>query len=75
MTYEYVKRTYGVSPEAGGIVRHTVLNRLGTICRENKSASHYVQVRFDGQRHKSPCHPTELEYLTTEHAIRTKATP
>lgn len=62
MTYDYVKRTYGVDPEPGQAVTHTVTGKGGVIARENKGQSHYVQVRFDGQRHTLPCHPTELEY-------------
>lgn len=63
MPYDYVRRTYNVQPEIGARVRHTVINKFGVVCREDKSAGHYVQVRFDGQKHRSPCHPTELEYL------------
>lgn len=59
------ERAYNVEPEIGARVRHTVTNEFGVICRENKSSGHYVQVRFDGQKHRSPCHPTELEYLAT----------
>ncbi len=63
MSYEYVKRTYNVSPKVGKRVRHTEINRTGTISRENKSQSHYVMVKLDGQSFASPCHPTALEYL------------
>jgi hypothetical protein len=40
-----------------------VTGKSGTIAREDRSAGHYVQVRFDGQSFALPCHPTELEYL------------
>src|ERR1700693_831824 len=62
MTYDYIKRTYGVSPEPGKVVYHTVTKQWGIIKRESKSASHYVQVTFEGCKHASPCHPTELQY-------------
>lgn len=62
MSYDYIKRTYGVSPEPGNVVYHTVTKQWGVIKRESKSASHYVQVAFEGQKHSSPCHPTELQY-------------
>lgn len=62
MTYDYVKRTYGVSPAVGQRVTHTVTKNSGTVAREDKTQSHYVKVRFDGQKHTLPCHPTELEY-------------
>lgn len=66
--YDYVKRAYGVDPIPGERVRHTELrqNNMGTITGESPSAGHYVMVRFDGQSHPSPCHPTALEYLGTD---------
>lgn len=63
MTYDYVKCTYQVNPQVGRRVHHQVTKKDGTIARENKSMSHYVMVKFDGQKHSSPCHPTELDYL------------
>lgn len=66
MAYEYIKRTYAVTPEIGGRVRHHVTNKEGTIAREDRSASHYVQVRFDGDAHALPCHPTEMDYLSAQ---------
>lgn len=62
MAYDYVKRNYAVQPKVGARARHTVTNRLGTIRPEDKSAGHYVQVCFDGQKHSLPCHPLELDY-------------
>ncbi len=62
MAYDYVRRTYDVSPVIGGRVTHTVTKKSGVIAREDKSQGHYVQVRFDGMKHVLPCHPTELEY-------------
>lgn len=63
--YDYVKRAYGVDPVVGQRVRHTELSgprALGAVALPG-SAEHYVYVRFDGDRHSSPCHPTALEYI------------
>ena len=60
VAYDYIKRMYGFEAKIGTRVRHTVINRDGVIARENKSAGHYVQVRFDGDNHAKPCHPDEL---------------
>jgi len=62
MAYDYVRRTYSVDPVIGQRVTHTVTHKSGIIAREDKSQSHYVKVRFDGQKHTLPCHPTELNY-------------
>lgn len=61
MAYDYVKRAYGVNPIIGQRVTHTVTKKSGAITRASSDA-HYVHVRFDGQKHALPCHPTELEY-------------
>jgi hypothetical protein len=66
MSYDYIKRTYGVNPVVGERVRHTEVNKFGVIAREKLSAGHYVQVRFDGNKFDSPCHPTALEYSAAE---------
>lgn len=66
MSYNYVRRVYGVNPIPGERVRHTELRgpgSLGTITRERPSQGHHVMVRFDGRKHADPCHPTALEYL------------
>lgn len=64
MAYDYIKRAYAVNPVLGEWVRHTEMscNNVGKIGRENKSQGHYVMVRFEGQKHLSPCHPQALEY-------------
>lgn len=62
MAYEYVKRTYGVEPKIGARVRHTENEKTGVIVRPAASSDHYVFVRFDGQKHGSPCHPLALDY-------------
>lgn len=64
MTYDYIKRTYKLQPEIGRRVQHTVTLRHGTITREDESAGHYVQVRFDGRNFSDSCHPDELEYVS-----------
>ena len=61
MSYDYIIRYYGLEFAPGDPVIHTVTNRPGVVTRENKSQSHYVMVRFGGQRHSLPCHPEELE--------------
>lgn len=63
MSYDYVKRTYGVDPVVGEKVKHTVTGESGVIARESPGQAHYVRVRFDGKSFSLPCHPTELEYL------------
>ena len=66
MSYDYVRRMYGVNPVVGERVRHTELRgagAFGTIARERPSQGHHVMVRFDGRGHADPCHPTTLEYL------------
>lgn len=62
MSYDYIKRTYSATPKVGARVRHNETNRRGFISREDRSASHYVQVHFDGDSHPLPCHPLALEY-------------
>jgi len=62
MQYEYIRRTYDVAPVVGQRVTHAVTRKSGVIAREDKSQGHYVKVRFDGQKHTLPCHPTELDY-------------
>lgn len=69
--YEYVRRAYRVAPEVGARVRHNETGRAGTIAREDRSQSHYVQVRFDGDRHAKPCHPTALDYVLERYSPAT----
>lgn len=68
MSYDYVRRNYPVDPQVGQRVTLAEGRQRpsGVVTRENKSQSHYVMVRFDGQRHASPCHPTSLEYHHAE---------
>lgn len=63
MSYDYVKKAYKFQPEIGRRVRHTETNGEGVIVREDRSAGHYVQVRFDGRKHGASCHPDALEYV------------
>jgi hypothetical protein len=60
-SYDYVRRAYGVDPVVGQRVRHTEVDKAGVIAKPGP-AGHYVYVRFDGERHASPCHPTSLDY-------------
>lgn len=60
--YDYVKRSYPVSPEIGQRVTHQVTRKSGVVARENRSQLHYVMVKFDGQKFSLPCHPTEIDY-------------
>lgn len=62
MSYEYVRRAYGVNPVIGQRVRHRVTKREGVI-RRCGSSGHYVYVRFEDDKHAHACHPTELDYL------------
>jgi hypothetical protein len=68
MAYDYIKRTYTFQPQVGRRVRHTVTGDSGVIAREDRSASHYVQVKFDGRKFAAPCHPMELTYEGREFA-------
>lgn len=63
MAYDYIQRAYGFTAEIGRRVVHSVTKREGMIAREDKSAGHYVQVRFDGAKHSLPCHPDEIAYI------------
>lgn len=65
MTYDYVKRAYGVDPVVGGRVQHTETGRYGKIAKE-REPRHYVHVQFDGRSFASPCHPTALNYAPVE---------
>lgn len=63
MDYDYINKTYLLSFVCGQRVRHQVIKKEGEIIRPNRSALHYVNVRFDGDKHGSLCHPGELEYF------------
>lgn len=73
LTYDYVRRMYGVDPQVGQQVRHLVTNQVGSIARP-RSPEHYVHVRFDGSRNVLPCHPTELEYSSPPSVSRRRET-
>jgi hypothetical protein len=55
MAYDYIRRSYGVDGKIGQ--RVTVNGKTGVIVRPQGDPSHF-QVRFDGQKHTVPCHPT-----------------
>lgn len=52
MSVQYVRDRYGVRARRGG--RVTVDGRPGTITR----CDHGLWVRFDGDKHPTPAHPT-----------------
>jgi hypothetical protein len=60
VTYDYIRRTYGVDPKVGQ--RITMSGKPGVIVRPQGDPQ-YLAVRFDGQKHASPVHPTwEVDY-------------
>lgn len=65
MAYEYITRSYGKNYVIAQRVRHTVTGEVGSVAREDKSAGHYVQVKFEGRKFSVPCHPDELEQCTS----------
>lgn len=72
MSYEYIKRTYLIEPKVGQRIEHDITKRLGQIAREDRSRSHYVMVRFDGDKHSLPCHPLEIGLCIHPPAERTE---
>lgn len=67
MTYDYIRRTYGLDFKPGDRVRF-VDGRTGTVKRENVSQGHYVMVMFDQKTFASPCHPGELTIISKDAA-------
>jgi len=60
--YRYIRSYYGVDPIVGA--RVTVEGKPGTIVREDPGQGNHLMVRFDGDKHAMPCHPTwEVDYL------------
>jgi len=63
VSMSYVRKTYGVPAKRGAriLFGRPGHERGGVIT----GASHYVFVRFDGDKHSVPVHPTDdwLEYL------------
>lgn len=66
MSIDYIRNYYGVPAKVGGRVAldSTHGTKEGTIT----GATHYVMVRFDGNKHSVPLHPKEdgLRYLGVE---------
>lgn len=60
MSYDYIKRYYGLVFKVGQRVQHAVTRKHGSVRRMSPSQGHYVMVQFDGERHRKPCHPEEL---------------
>jgi hypothetical protein len=64
LSYEYVKKAYGVPVEVG---QRVTFNERGCARKEGvvvgkREYDHYVHVRFDGSDFDVPCHPLSLEY-------------
>jgi hypothetical protein len=60
--YDYIERVYGKTFTAGQRVRFTEGGpRAGTVMRPRPSHEHYIQVRFDGEKNGSLCHPGSVE--------------
>lgn len=66
MSYDYIRRAYGIEVPINRIVQHTVTGRFGIVRPVGPSHQHYVKVLFEGDRHVSNCHPEELDYNVTE---------
>ncbi len=62
MTYEYIRQSYGKDYRPG--IRVKMAAKYGTITKEDKSCSHYVQVRFDDRKFSVSVHPLDLEIVT-----------
>lgn len=56
--FDYVRQYYGVPAKRGARVQCE--GASGTVT----SATHYVFVRLDGQRHPRPYHPLDLVWTT-----------
>ncbi len=64
MTYDYIRRSYGVDPRVGQ--RITMDGKPGVIVRPQGDPQ-YLRVRFDGQKHASNVHPTwKVDYAPQE---------
>lgn len=61
MSYDYVRRMYGVDPVPGQRVRHLETKEWGTVLPERASHAHYVQVEFDNSG-AGLSHPKALRY-------------
>lgn len=63
--YDYILNAYGLFFEKGQRVRFTETDRdglsvTGVVVNPKRSHLHYVQVRFDGEKRLSLCHPKSL---------------
>jgi hypothetical protein len=64
MTYDYIRRTYGVDPKVGQ--RITMDGWPGTIIRPQGDPAH-LRVRFDGKKSIDIVHPTwKVDYSPKE---------
>ncbi|GGA99908.1 hypothetical protein GCM10011491_30220 [Brucella endophytica] len=65
MSMEWVRKYYGVPAKRGGRIEYTggKTPKYGTIL----SASNYLNIQLDGNKHPSRFHPTwEIRYLDAE---------
>lgn len=63
MSFDYIRKYYGVPAKRGGRVEYTGSNKseLGTITSANGS---HLNIRLDRFKHAMPFHPTcEIRYL------------
>ncbi|MEM1344818.1 MAG: hypothetical protein AAGI34_09595 [Pseudomonadota bacterium] len=65
MAYDYIARRYGRRFQIGQRIRHTVTGREGTVTRR-RIDTHYLRVRFDGDRRPRNVYPPEAEILSEE---------
>ena len=66
--YRYIERTYNVRPIVGEWVKHNETGRYGMVREpEVEGGTHYVRVRFDGDKFDMNCHPNALDYSFQPH--------
>jgi len=63
VSYDYIRRHYGIDVEVNAEVQHTVTGRFGLVRPEGGSNRHYVRVLFAGDRRAVYCHPEELVFI------------
>lgn len=61
--YAYIERAYGRHFEKGQRIRFDEDGRTGVVVKCRPSSAHYVNVVFDGEKHKSLCHPMSVTVL------------
>lgn len=61
MSYEYIRKTYGVEFEVGQRVQSKDGKYRGTVVSNTNRQEHYAYVRIDGRKHSDPFHPMDLK--------------